>query len=54
MWPIEPMPCEAKLRPWGFCLDSATSSSTEFAGESLGTTSNMGIDISGATIFRST
>src|SRR5262249_1225859 len=40
--PPEPLPFEAKLRPPGFDLASATSSETERAGRSGGTASSCG------------
>ena len=40
--PPEPLPCEAKLKPPGFDLASATSSETDLAGLSRGTVSNWG------------
>jgi len=40
--PPEPVPWDAKLKPPGFDLASATSSSTVFAGLSEATASNCG------------
>ena len=41
-WPLAPLPCDAKLRPPGFDLASATKSVTDFAGLSSGTASSCG------------
>ena len=40
--PPEPLPCDAKLKPEGFDLASATSSATDRAGLSSGTASSWG------------